>query len=1569
MRSSVYAQRVKILIYAGMLSTVSLYAGFAASDDTEIYFANPLSEAQSVANVMFMFDTSGSMSEWDDAGSQRITRLKEAMIDVVDSAKNVNIGIGSFNGRNTGGSIRVPSINVDSDLCPGATCTDIRLRVPIKQAADDAEQNASGFVSLHNNNLDLTSDVADSQKIEAVFTTKMDSDDAVESVYGFSTTVDSPSLPAFYDPNTSDTVMIGVRFEGVVIPTGANLLEASILFDNIAEDSLGSQVDAQIFLESNDTVQGYSDSFTQRIYARDYYWDVVNWDSLPDADDEAIAETPSLVSLLNTMIDSGDWGGSGDLGFKLQFNDEQPDENDRRAFSAHESGNGPKLKIVYTTSQLQPEYLGLRFDDLNIPRGATINHAKVEFTVIDASSTPTQMTIKGESVDDSVPFTVVNNGLSSRISASGGYPTTASVNWDIGEWVKRGYEENTPDVASIIQEIVDRPGWCGGNALSLYMFGQGNRVVESRDRGIYEAPTLQISYDPSDIDFTDTCLRSVAKTAVVNGIDDLVATAPSGVIEAREGILRSHSDDGSAQTIALRFSELDVPQGASITDAYIALSSAGYEAGNVAMNIAVENTGFAETFDSAVANTVSTRLTGASSVLWGNVPETNDGNTLRTPDISTLVEAVVGRSDWAANSAIAFGLTPTASSTASRLFASADKVPGTPARLVVHYQQDSTALGNAPTTLITGRDEIVRAMLDLGAEGGTPLVDAYYEAALYMTGNPVEFGLQRWDTWSDDARFHRTSADKSFKDSTGRYIPPGCSQTDLDNVACVDETINGSPTYIKPEFGECKANQIVLLSDGRTNASDSVSRIQNLTGMGSCENRSVEEEKCGVELATWLNTTDHDSETEGVQGIVTHTVGFNVTSQLLEDIATAGNGGTYRADSSSELTNAFNSIIQQAITLDSTFVAPSASISLTNRLVNNNELYFALFKPGTTAKWGGNLKKYQLGKNSTTNVVEVLDSMAATALDTTNGGFKEDSKSLWSTEVDGKAVEKGGAASKQSLTRKLYASIQDGSGDIELQTFHETTTDITKDLLGIPSADDAYRTELLQWARGVDLKDSNNNGEVDDVRTQMGDPLHSTQAIIHYATSDTTSKSLIYIGTNEGFLHAINTATGVEEFAYIPEELLGNLNTYYQDEPLAHDQRPHGLDGEVSAWHNDTNGNGLVDNSEKAYVYIGMRRGGKNYYALDVSNPDSPKLQWVIKGGVGDFSNLAQTWSRPVKARINFLDTEKDVLIFGAGYDDSNDNKSIRTDDQAGRGFFIVDATTGALIIKKRAIDFTGMDYSMPSDIRVINIDNDGFADMLFVGDMGGQVWRFDIDNSATVANKFISGSVAANFAGTDADNHRRFFSEPDVSLLRDPAGSVFLNVAIGSGARPSPNSTTTTDRFYSFRDAHVFSPPFDDDGAIDYPTALTESTLFNASATAGSSTTSANLENGWYIQLPTSGEKVLSGAVTLDSNIVFTTYVPTSTQSNICTPSVGNGRVYTVSAFTGDAVNTSAPDAPLDLLGDRYVELKTRGIPPRVSGLIVDAAPNTVSLFAGLEALGNTGDGTPFERIFWAEQ
>src|SRR5690606_7731210 len=139
------------------------------------------------------------------------------------------------------------------------------------------------------------------------------------------------------------------------------------------------------------------------------------------------------------------------------------------------------------------------------------------------------------------------------------------------------------------------------------------------------------------------------------------------------------------------------------------------------------------------------------------------------------------------------------------------------------------------------------------------------------------------------------------------------------------------------------------------------------------------------------------------------------------------------------------------------------------------------------------------------------------------------------------------------------------------------------------------------------------------------------------------------------------------------------------------------------------------------------------------------------------------TWSVPVKTKIKIGSTPTDVLIFAGGYDETQDNPntvSTRKTDNMGNAIYIVNATTGALIWS--ASNTTGhtrvlsnMQYSMPGTPRVVDLqtspsgalgaDQEKLADQIFIGDMGGQIWRFFINNGNSGANLVIPGGASGN--------------------------------------------------------------------------------------------------------------------------------------------------------------------------------------------------------------------------------
>jgi hypothetical protein len=167
------------------------------------------------------------------------------------------------------------------------------------------------------------------------------------------------------------------------------------------------------------------------------------------------------------------------------------DDAEERA-SGSMSLTSPDLELVYDDYiDAGNQKVGIRFTGVDIPEGATIVNAYVQFQVDETSSVATSLTIVGEDIDDAETFTSTSRDISSRVK------TTANVPWSPVAWNtvgQAGPDQRTPDVSQIIEEIVGRPGWSSGNSLAVIITGTGERVAESYNGDRGGAPLLYVEY-------------------------------------------------------------------------------------------------------------------------------------------------------------------------------------------------------------------------------------------------------------------------------------------------------------------------------------------------------------------------------------------------------------------------------------------------------------------------------------------------------------------------------------------------------------------------------------------------------------------------------------------------------------------------------------------------------------------------------------------------------------------------------------------------------------------------------------------------------------------------------------------------------------------------------------------------------------------------------------------------------------------------------------------------------------------------------------------------------------------
>ena len=799
--------------------------------------------------------------------------------------------------------------------------------------------------------------------------------------------------------------------------------------------------------------------------------------------------------------------------------------------------------------------------------------------------------------------------------------------------------------------------------------------------------------------------------------------------------------------------------------------------------------------------------------------------------------------------------------------------------------------------IATARTGMTTAINNLPASGWTPLSETLYEAQQYYAGRNVDFG-----------------------DANGINYGPIVSVAN-------SRSSGNSGVYNSPiEFG-CQKNYIVLLTDGEptidTSANNKIRSLPGYSGLvgNACDGSG--DGMCLDDLAEYMFESDLDGDPDnGTQNIITHTIGFTVDFPLLASTAARGGGEYYTAGDTASLSTALTNIVTNILSSSTTFTTPAVAVNSLNRTQNLNDMFISVFDSSGDVHWPGNLKKYRL-RASDGKIVDANDNLA---VDPATGYFADTAQSYWSADVDGAKTVLGGAANliPDPAARNVYTYLFDSDLTVASNRVISSNFDIDDALLGIGQPGDPTRADLFDFILGLDVTDTDNDGIVNEPRYQMGDPLHAQPLSVIYGgtvASPDRNDAVVFFGTNDGFLHAIDPETGVEKWTFIPPEFLGDQLELFNNDASA--DKHYGLDGNLVVQLLLHNNNGVVEPAvgDKVYLYFGMRRGGTAYYGLDVTNQDSPKLMWTLDSA--SLPGAGQSWSTPTPTRLDILgavqNTEKMVLIFGGGYDTTQDNSSGSTDTQ-GNAIYIVDSVSGTLLWHASDSgsdrNLSKMEYSIPSDIRVIDIDSDQFADRMYVADMGGQIWRFDIANGEPVSS-LITGGVIAQLGGAPQDPPpieatRRFYYAPDIALVNDDSNN-FLHIGIGSGHRAHPNSELTQDHFYALRDYAVFNSRTQADYNTATPTTAADlvdiTDDVNAVVPPGSPGWRFELRDGGW-----TGEKVLAEARTFDNKIYFTTFTPGGgISANDCQPRLGTNRLYVIDIFNGAPVNN------LDEVGDDY--------------------------------------------------
>lgn len=1190
-------------------------------------------------------------------------------------------------------------------------------------------------------------------------------------------------------------------------------------------------------------------------------------------------------------------------------------------------GNGTLYKSAVVAAKKQR--VGLRFPAIRIPQGATISDAYLEFQASGASNVATTLAVGVDTA--AAPKDFLTEGLFTRTLSFG-------LDQGVAAWTDGLQGAATRlDVTSLVAGRVATAAWCNGD-LVFVVEGKGadldERIAHAYESNGGAPPRLVVTWSPPAAAAAIACDRKEFVWDITTSTEDVYQDAAGTQV-----LDSTFLEVNSAQKAGLRFTLLPVPPGVTVESAVLELvADATASPGTLYLNAIAEP--LAKPFGAKVS-ALDARTLLEPTVAW-TPPSWTAGARYTSPDLKALVQAALDNG-WERDGTIGL-LIRGAQAGAMRIRAWERTASGSASTVRTDFGQYSARLRvtvTSPTPLgdvKTHRRDVTEKVLAIKPSGPTPISGAFLEVAQYLLGRDG-------------------------------YTP-------LPELAA----------------GSCANNATIVLTDGDENA--------NYTSTHTNAVKAITSKNCAAKVDAWPCTYDlmdtlfnekapfvaaSDGE---VYSVRTHTVGFGPIAKVgggkLNASGQHGGGDYYPATNSAALIDIFEKIVTATVQAG-TVAAPGVSVNALNRFEHLDELYYSLFKPAGTVDWAGNIKRYRL-KNS-----QVVDVTGTNAVDGSTSLFVDTSESWWSVGQDGLSVAAGGAANKAPVmtepdsNRLMYTYLGTNGTTLNVPLKDDPTREVvlsnpllTPKVLGVERLPDypamsgpevlAKRDQALNHLRG---------GTNAVPRKVFGSAIHASPTLVTFGINKSAATpyaiNTLFVGDNNGVLHMIDTGEpssddvttnrsnpgGREMFAFVPQELLPNA-ALLESNPVRGGTQGYiyGLDARWKAWKNDQNGDREINvaGGDHVYLYGGMRRGGKNVYALDVSTmhnagTQEPKLLWTIEGGSAGYENIGQTWSDPQPRQILWGGVPRQVLLFGGGYDPVHDdpNRAFSTAVQLGSQVYMVDAKTGELLWRASSEATAGknfqvadMKYSITAAPVTMDRNGNGKVDGFYVVDLAGQIFRFDLDENATDAATFAKRAAlvaqlgaTAVAAPTAADN-RRFYETPAVAFTTSAQGGDLL-IALVSGYREQPINGDTTEMAFMVRDVGGWNMDPPSQTTITLSQAAASGGLQQITAAQTSFVDPAVGGRGWYMILPEVAEKGMSTPVFYNFVLLFTTYVPgAAAAATECAPAIGATRLYVVDALSGKGL--------VDTSLTKYIDSVSPGIAGGVQ-LIHDSGGQTTIL------------------------
>ena len=850
----------------------------------------------------------------------------------------------------------------------------------------------------------------------------------------------------------------------------------------------------------------------------------------------------------------------------------------------------------------------------------------------------------------------------------------------------------------------------------------------------------------------------------------------------------------------------------------------------------------------------------------------------------------------------------------------------------------SYPVSDISTSDTSGNFEKLKAAISgLNANGGTPLAETYYDITRYFRGMTSFYTRNTQYTSPIQYRCQK---------NYGVVITDGLPSTDSNFPSAGQDPAD--PTGRLPNWDGNLANdgpRTGSNADGDTLYLDDLALFAYDIDMRTSSSSPA------------LDNAGKSWDNAGFarQNLVTYTVGYTVSNQMLIDAASYGHGAYYQANGSDSLSDALNAALND---INSKAGSGGGGAASSTTLQADTRFYQTLYDP---TDWHGTIRAY--------------------SLDATTGALG--GSLLWSTDTK----------ITSSATAPVYESYNtSGNGSVIPLNFASfspaqqlvLTNSVPTTPSGITGAD------LIQWSKGINKTGLRTRTLIlgDIVNSPLATAFPGAQTATDLQGDSTYTAYLAYkaknmnasllANGNDGFVHVVNADDGTQRYAYMPSAVLPSISTIASTD-YGVSKHKFTVDGQVAVFDTQKTAGGAW----QTLAVGGLGAGGKSFYALqlfDDSGSNTIKGLWEIRAPdtntpSSDFNDLGFAYSRPEVARMS---GGAGIVVVGNGYGSFTGTAAL----------FVLNAQTGALIKKISVPVATGETDNGLSSVKLL-VNSQNVVQAAYAGDLKGHLWKFDL-SSASPSGWGVAfsgkplftaprGAVTTTVNGVTTTNNLQPITVQPL-LLDHPLNGKLVYFGTGKFIESSDKTTTALQDFYAIWDSTTSVGNIVEGNLQQQSIAGSVASGGNTYYTTSSNDVDWGTKKGWYLPLATTdpylGERIIYPAQTSRGRIIFTTAAVNS--SDPC-ESTGTGRLFELDAATGSMLTYPVLDTNAD--GDiTSSDIKVGGI------AIGTGIPNLASVVNGTNGandnkyLLDSSGGTPtkllekggvvsgYQRIMWRQ-